>query len=111
MGRERVALTDGGIETANVVLARVLLAAEGVTSREEIEAALTRARALTDRAGTRAVVPTIHVELAELARQSGDAAGHERELREAHRLFNEIDATGHAERVGACLSALGEHVR
>ena len=27
-------------------------------------------------------------------------AEHERELREAHRLFTEIGATGHAERVG-----------
>jgi len=103
------ALTNAG--TANVVLARVLLAAEGVAAREEIEAALSRARALTDRVGTRAVDPTIHVELAELARQSGDATGHERELREAHRLFTEMDATGHADRIAAQLAALGEQVR
>jgi hypothetical protein len=46
----------------------------------------------------------VHVELAELARQSGDADGHDRELREAHRLFTEIGATGHADRLAAELA-------
>jgi hypothetical protein len=32
------------------------------------------------------------------------ACGHERELREAHRLFTEIGATGHADRLAAALA-------
>lgn len=44
------------------------------------------------------------VELAELARQCGDEEGHERGLGEAHRLFTEIGAIGHAERLSAELA-------
>ena len=36
----------------------------------------------------------------------GDSAGRERELREAHRLFTEMGATGHARRVAAQLESL-----
>ena len=48
----------------------------------------------------------IHVERAELARQNGDEDETERELREAHRLFTEIGATGHAEKLAARLSTV-----
>jgi hypothetical protein len=41
----------------------------------------------------------LHVERAELARLTGDEAARERELREAHRLFMEIDAPIRAEQV------------
>jgi hypothetical protein len=41
----------------------------------------------------------IHVELAQLALQTGDAERREQELREAYRLFTEIGASGHAKRV------------
>lgn len=110
--REAVELADRRGEltnaaTVNVVLARILLATDGVAAREEIEAALAHALALTDRVGLGAIVPTVHVELAELARQMGDPAAQERELREAHRRFTEVGATGHAERLVAELGALG----
>ncbi len=36
---------------------------------------------------------------AELAHARGDAAGRERHLREAHRLYTEMGAAGHAERM------------
>jgi hypothetical protein len=39
-------------------------------------------------------------------RQSGDEEGRERELREAHRLFTEIGATGQAERLSAELATV-----
>ncbi len=48
--------------------------------------------------------PQIHVELAELACRSGDEEGRVRELREAHRLFAEIGASGYAERVAGELA-------
>ena len=89
---------------ANVVLARVLLGSEGLAAREEIETALERARELARNTGMRSVEPMIHVELAELAHQSGDEDERQRELREAHRLFTEIGATGHAERLSAELA-------
>jgi hypothetical protein len=41
----------------------------------------------------------IHVELAELARQSGNHGDHTEQLRIAHRLFRDIGATGQAKRL------------
>ena len=52
----------------------------------------------------RSVEPMIHVELAELAHQSGVEEERERELRDAHRLFTEVGATGHAERLAGKLA-------
>ena len=89
---------------ASLALARVLLGSAGPAARAEIEAALARALELARDTGAKAFEPLVHVELAELARQSGDQEGRERELREAHRLFTEIGATGHAERLAAELA-------
>jgi hypothetical protein len=47
----------------------------------------------------KAFEPMVHVELAELASQTGDEAASRRELREAHRLLNDIGAAGHTERL------------
>ena len=84
---------------ASLALARVLLGSAGPAARAEIEAALARALELTRDTGAKAFEPLVHVELAELARQSGDAEGRERELREAHRLFTAIGAPLRAEQV------------
>ena len=73
-------------------LARVLLATEGGGARAEVKAALSRALALAKEMEARSEEPLVHVELGELARLTGDNAGRERELREAHRLFSEIGA-------------------
>ncbi|MEK6327588.1 MAG: AAA family ATPase, partial [Actinomycetota bacterium] len=89
--------------TTNLSLARVLLGTAGAAADGEIEAALARALELT-RTGERVLEPLVHVELAQLAHQRGDEEGRERELREAHRLFTEIGATGHAERLSAELA-------
>jgi len=43
--------------------------------------------------------PIVHEISAELARLRADEATRERELRQAHRLFAEMGATGHAERL------------
>jgi tetratricopeptide (TPR) repeat protein len=99
-----IARTHGNVwsEThASLALARVLLGSAGAGARAEIEAALTRALELARETDAKAFEPLVHVELAELAHQTGDQEGRERELREAQRLFTEIGATGHAE----CLSA------
>jgi class 3 adenylate cyclase/tetratricopeptide (TPR) repeat protein len=89
---------------ASLAMARVLLGSAGPAARPEIQAALARALQLLREADAKGHEPHVHLELAELARQSGDDTGRERELREAHRLFTEIGATGHAERLAAELT-------
>jgi tetratricopeptide (TPR) repeat protein len=89
---------------ASLSLARVLLGSAGTAAHAEVEAALARALEIARQTGAKAYEPLVHVELAELARQSGDEEGHERELREAHRLFTEIGASGHVERLQAELA-------
>jgi len=89
----------GSEALASLALARVLLGSASTAARAEIEAALARALELARDTEAKAFEPLVHVELAELARQSGDEEGRERELREAHRLFTEIGASGHAERL------------
>jgi tetratricopeptide (TPR) repeat protein len=89
----------------NRALARILLASAGPAAHVEIEEALARALELVRQTGARADEPLLRVELAELARQSGDHEAHGRELREAHRLFTEIGATRHAERLAIALTA------
>ncbi len=49
--------------------------------------------------GARSFEPFIHEQRARLKRAAGDEPGARRELREAHRLYTEMGATGHAERV------------
>jgi tetratricopeptide (TPR) repeat protein len=84
---------------AHLAQARVLLRTEGAKCRREIETALADAAAAIEATGARGWEPFIHEERAALARLLGDEATHQRELREAHRLFTEMDATGHAARV------------
>jgi len=86
------------------VLGRVLLASAGSSGRDQIEAAFARARELNREMELRALEPLVRVEIAELARQCGDEQWRERELREAHRLFAELGAAGHAERLTAELA-------
>jgi predicted ATPase/class 3 adenylate cyclase len=89
---------------ASLALARVLLGSAGTAERDRIEAALARALELAGETGAKSYEPLVHVELAELAGQSGDEDARERELREAHRLFSEIGASGHVERLQAELA-------
>jgi adenylate cyclase len=84
---------------AHLTRARVLLRTEGAPASGEIQSALREAQALVEETGGRSREPFIHEERANLARLTGDNATHQRELREAHRLFTEMGATGHAERV------------
>lgn len=70
-----------------------------------MKAALSRALALVKEMEARSEEPLVHVELAELARRTGDDAGRERELREAHRLFTEIGADRYAAALSRELSA------
>jgi adenylate cyclase len=91
--------TPGWEGEAQLSLARALRAEGGRAARSEIDAALTRAAELIERTHRRALLPSVHEEWAALAALEGDAGVRERELREAHRLFTEMGATGHAERL------------
>jgi class 3 adenylate cyclase/broad specificity phosphatase PhoE len=84
---------------AQLSLAHVLLADGNLDDRAAIESALGRAAECVGITGARIYLPRIGVERAKLARLEGDEAGRERHLREAHRLYTEMGATGHAERV------------
>jgi hypothetical protein len=81
--------------------ARVLARTEGERARAQIERDLDQAQALIEQTGYRIREPLLHERRAELARLDGDGARQERELREALRLYTEMGATGHAERVAS----------
>jgi adenylate cyclase len=85
----------------SVSWARVLLATGGAGEAARIETELRRILGLALRTGAKAVEPLVRVELAELARRRGDEVGRARELRQAHRLFTDIGAGGHAARLEA----------
>jgi hypothetical protein len=85
--------------SAAIGLARVLLAGVERSDRDEARELLTGALDAIAESGFAAKEPFARVELARLAECEGDAAARERELREAHRLWSEMGATGHAERV------------
>lgn len=51
--------------------------------------------------GARSYEPQIDVERARLAALRSDASGAQQRLHEAHRLFTEMGAMGHAERLAA----------
>ncbi len=95
------AVTVSSLRSGEPLLAkaRVLLRTDGGKSGDAIEAVLTEAMRLVEETGMRAYEPFIHEERAALARLLGDEATRERELREAHRLFTEMGATGHAARL------------
>ena len=84
---------------AQLARARVLAQSEGGGAAREISAALTRVESLIEETGARGYRPFVYEERAELARLLGDEATQQRELREAHRLYTEMGATGHAERL------------
>lgn len=63
-------------------------------------------RVVRRESGAKNCQPFIHLERAELARLEGDTETRVRELREAHRLFTAMGATGQAESISRLLSAV-----
>jgi class 3 adenylate cyclase/tetratricopeptide (TPR) repeat protein len=85
---------------AYLTLALVLLESEGAKARYQIEAALAGAQQKVDSSGATSRQPYLSEARGALARLLGDEHGEARHLREAHRLFIEMGATGHARRLG-----------
>ncbi len=80
---------------AHLVIARVLLRAEGASKQRAVRKALETAAAIARETEARVYEPFIHLELAEIARLAGDEAARASELRISSELFAEIGATGH----------------
>ena len=78
---------------------------EGESARAEIEATLARARELIEVTGARLYTAHLHARHAECLRALGDENAWRRELEEAARLYAEMDATGHAERLAGELAS------
>jgi class 3 adenylate cyclase len=89
---------------AQLAMAAATLALSGPSGRAPIEAALSRCRAIVEQTGARLLVPHACELRARLADATGDTPEAERELREAHRLFAEQGAEGHASRLSAELA-------
>ena len=71
----------------------------GATAASAIEEALNGAEQLIVHTGAISYRPLVLLERAELARLAGDVTARQHVLREAHRLFTAIGATGRAERL------------
>jgi tetratricopeptide (TPR) repeat protein len=78
--------------SALLTRSRALRELRGLEARREIEATLAEAAAWLEMSSANSYEPFLYVERAELARLTGDEATRQRELRKAHRLFNEIGA-------------------
>jgi class 3 adenylate cyclase/tetratricopeptide (TPR) repeat protein len=84
---------------SHLARARALSRAVGADAKEEIGKSLMAAEALVKTTGAESWRPFIHEERARLADLTGDEAARVEELREAERLFLEIGAPIHAERI------------
>jgi class 3 adenylate cyclase/tetratricopeptide (TPR) repeat protein len=87
---------------------RVELASRDPVEPDQIKARLQSAFDLAAETGARRYEPLLRVELARLAGRLGDQRRQDDELREAHRLFVEIGADGHAKRVAEQLAVAAD---
>jgi class 3 adenylate cyclase/tetratricopeptide (TPR) repeat protein len=85
-------------------LARVLLAAGDPDLHQEAERTVARAEALCRETGMRVYLPAPLEVRAALAERRGNPQEGRRQLREAHRLYTEMGAAGHAKRLAQELS-------
>ena len=84
---------------AQLVRAEALRATEGNGLRPEIERSLHRCSELIEQTGARLYTPQVYEQRAAMDILTGDDAARERHLGKAHRLYTEMGATGHAERL------------
>jgi hypothetical protein len=90
---------------ATITHVRCLRELHGARARQAIETLLAEASQLIEQTGAERWRPHLHVERAELHRLMGDTEAARRELTEAHRLFKQMGATGHAARIAREIAA------
>jgi adenylate cyclase len=88
-----------GESVARLTLARVLLGAGDPALHDEVEETVERAEALCEEPGMCVHLPSLLEVRAALAERRGNPQEARRRLREAHRLYTEMSATGHAKRL------------
>ena len=91
--------------SAHLVHARALLRTQGARAAESIQDSIAKAIALVDLTGAEAYRPDVHLVLAELAEAAGDAENHRAQREIAHRLYVEVGATGHAQKLALQIDA------
>jgi len=96
-----------GEDLALLTLARVLLATGRLDVHDEVEKTVERAEALCEETGMRVHLPSLLEMRATLADRRGNPQEAPQRLREAHRLYTEMGATGHAERLARELALAG----
>ncbi len=103
LSAEAVKRAEGGRRLGSVeahhARARVLIVTSPERDAEEIARLLDRAAEIADSCGGRVYAPHVHESRAALARATGRSEDAGRELQEALRIYTEIGATGHAERL------------
>jgi class 3 adenylate cyclase/tetratricopeptide (TPR) repeat protein len=90
---------------AELTLAQALRGTRGAEAADEIETCLDRLERAIQETGGRVLAPQAIEERAWLAELRGDAEAATARLREAHRVYQEIGADPHAERVARLLAA------
>ncbi len=109
-GAERVAAeitpptTWFGSLGVRLLRARLGIARDARGECSEIESSLDEVARDIAAAGLHAYAPEVHEIRADLARALGDEAGRERILRDAHRLYADMGAEGHAARIARLLA-------
>jgi adenylate cyclase len=93
---------------ARLALARVLLAAGNPSLYGEIEGVVERAEALCEETGMHVHLPPLLQVRAAMAERRSNPQEARQKLREAHRLYTEMGATGHAERLAQQLGSVGQ---
>jgi tetratricopeptide (TPR) repeat protein len=89
----------GAEDVSRLTLARVLLATGDPGLHDTVEKTVERAEALCEETGIRLTLPSLLEVRAVLADRRGNPQEAQRQLREAHRLYTEMGATGHARRL------------
>jgi class 3 adenylate cyclase/tetratricopeptide (TPR) repeat protein len=91
---------------AQLSLAEALCGDRGAKARKPAEQALQRADELVQETGARVFEPWVAEGRARLAQMCGDAGAYAQQLREAHRLYTEVGASGHAKRLASEIASL-----
>ncbi len=91
---------------AHLRCARALLWSSGPRAKKEVQSAAEASKEFIERAGAKGLLPFVYEIRAGLARVCGDEATCERERAEAERLWTEMGAHGHIERMARDLEEL-----